>query len=151
MSVETDKMSLVVAQEQASGLQEAGKLELQQQFVILRAKGWSLRKIERKLKVSKTALANWSQELEEEIASLKAMELEVLYESYYLTKEARIKALGQQLKAIQKELKKRGLQDVPTAKLLDLQLHYLAALQEEYVRARPLSEPEIIQLKVARG
>jgi transcriptional regulator with XRE-family HTH domain len=65
-----------------------------------RAKGWSLRKIERKLKVSKSALAIWDRDLEEEIASLKAMELEALYKSYFLAKESRIKALGQQLRKI---------------------------------------------------
>ena len=57
---------------------EAGKLELKSQFVELRAKGWSYVKIARKLKVSKNTLANWGAELEGEIASLKAMELEAL-------------------------------------------------------------------------
>jgi len=131
-------------------LQQAGRVEMQQQFIELRAKGWSLRKIERRLKVSKSALANWSQELEEEIASLKAMELEALYESHFLTKQTRIMALGQQLKAIQKEIKSRGLADVPTEKLLELELKYLAALQDEYVEPRPLSEAEILELKSLR-
>ena len=134
----------------SSGLQSAGRIELQQSFVEYRAKGWSLRKIERKLKVSKSALANWDRELEEEIASLKAMELEALYESYFLAKEARIKALGQQLRKIQRELKSRGLEDVSTEKLLELQLRYLDALQEEHVEARPLSQDEIAELKALR-
>jgi len=59
---------------------EAGKLEVKAQFIELRAKGWSYVKISRKLKVSKNTLANWGAELEGEIASLKAMELEALYE-----------------------------------------------------------------------
>ena len=135
----------------SSGLQEAGRIELQQSFVEYRAKGWSLRKIERKLKVSKSALANWDRELEEEIASLKAMELEALYESYFLAKESRIKALGQQLRKIQRELRARDLSDIPTEKLLELQLRYLDALQEEHVETRPLSEAEIAELKALRG
>ena len=57
-------------------LEEPGKLELKSQFIELRAKGWSYAKISKKLKISKSALANWSTELEGEIASLKAMELE---------------------------------------------------------------------------
>ena len=134
----------------SSGLQEAGRIELQLQFAEYRAKGWSLRKIERKLKVSKSALANWDRELEEEIASLKAMELEALYESYFLAKESRIKALGQQLRKIQKELRSRDLSDVSTERLLDLQLRYLDALQEEHVETRPLSEDEIEELKALR-
>jgi len=68
------------------GQQDAGKMELQAEFIELRAKGWSYRRIARKLRVSKSTLANWSQELEEEIASLKAMELEGLFEQYFLLK-----------------------------------------------------------------
>jgi transcriptional regulator with XRE-family HTH domain len=129
---------------------DIGRVELQQQFVELRAKGWSLRKIERKLKVSKSTLANWDRALEEEIASLKAMELEALYESYFLAKESRIRVLGQQLRRVQQELKSRGLEDVSTEKLMELQLRYLDALQEEHVETRPLSEDEIAELKALR-
>lgn len=122
---------------------EAGKLELKSQFVELRAKGWSYVKISRRLKVSKNTLANWGAELEGEIASLKAMELEALYEKSYMTKEARIKLLGAQLKEIQDELKKRGLEGVSTEKLLEMELKLYQALQAEYVEARPLTDAEI--------
>ena len=122
---------------------DAGKLEVKSQFIELRAKGWSYLKIARKLKVSKNTLANWGAELEGEIASLKAMELEALYEKSYMTKEARIKLLGAQLKGIQDELKKRGLEDVSTEKLLDMELKLYQALQAEYVEARPLTDAEI--------
>ena len=122
---------------------EAGKLELKSQFIELRAKGWSYVKISRKLKVSKNTLANWGAELEGEIASLKAMELEALYEKSYMTKEARIKLLGAQLKEIQDELKKRGLEGVSTEKLLEMELKLYQALQAEYVEARPLTDAEI--------
>lgn len=151
MSIRMGQVELVVGKdEELKGLDVAGRLELQQSFVEYRAKGWSLRKIERKLKVSKSALANWDRELEEEIASLKAMELEALYESYFLARESRIKALGQQLRKIQAELRGRDLADVPTEKLLEMQLRYLDALQEEYIEARPLSEDEIEELKALR-
>ena len=122
---------------------EAGKLEIKSQFIELRAKGWSYVKIARKLKVSKNTLANWGAELEGEIASLKAMELEALYEKSYMTKEARIRLLGSQLKEIQDELKKRGLEEVSTEKLLDMELKLYQALQAEYVEARPLTDAEI--------
>ena len=122
---------------------DAGKLEVKSQFIELRAKGWSYVKIARKLKVSKNTLASWGAELEGEIASLKAMELEALYEKSYMTKEARIRLLGSQLKEIQDELKKRGLEDVSTEKLLDMELKLYQALQAEYVEARPLTDAEI--------
>jgi len=124
-----------------------GKTEIKSQFIELRAKGWSYVKISKKLKVSKSTLANWSQELEAEIASLKAMELEALYERYFLAKEGRIKLLGEQLKDIQIELKKRKLDRVSTEKLLELELKVYQALREEYIEARPLSDQEILELK----
>lgn len=123
--------------------EEPGKLELKSQFIELRSKGYSFQKIARRLKVSKSTLANWSAELEGEISSLRAMELEALYERYFLTKEARIKLLGEQLKAIQAELKTRKLDTVSTDKLLDLELKVYQVLQEEYVEVRPLSDQEI--------
>ncbi len=128
-------------------LEEPGKLELKAQFVELRAKGWSYVRISRKLKVSKSTLSNWRAELEAEIASLRAMELEALYEKYFLAKEGRIKLLGETLKAIQAELKTRKLEDVSTDKLLELQLKVYQALKEEHTEARPLSDQEIQALR----
>ena len=135
------------------GLEQPGKMEIKEEFVQLRAKGWSYTRIARRLKVSKSTLSNWRGELEEEIASLKAMELEALQERYYLAKEGRIKLLGEQIKAIQKELKDRGAQalaDVPTDKLLEIQLKYYQALLEEHIEPRPLSSMEIELLKAMR-
>jgi len=133
------------------GQQDAGKMELQAEFIELRAKGWSYRRIARKLRVSKSTLANWSQELEEEIASLKAMELEGLFEQYFLLKEGRIKLLGGLLKKLQKEALSRDLSQVATDKLLDLLLKYQEALQAEYTEPRPLSSREIGELKARSG
>jgi transposase len=122
---------------------EAGKLELKSQFVELRAKGWSYVKIARKLKVSKNTLTNWGAELEGEIASLKAMEMEALHEKYFMNKESRIRLLGEQLKEIKDELKRRGLDDVSTDRLLEMELKLYQALQAEYVETRPLTEEEM--------
>ncbi len=131
--------------------EEEGRLELRLEFVELRAKGWSYRKIASRLKVSKSTLANWSQELEEEISSLKAMELEALYETYYLLKEGRIRLLGSNLRKIKRELASRDFSDVPTDRLLDLLLKYEEAMQAEYVEPRPLSGQEISDLKDRTG
>ena len=122
---------------------DAGKLEVKSQFIELRAKGWSYVKIARKLKVSKNTLANWGAELEGNIASLKAIEMEALHEKYFMNKEARIQLLGEQLKEIKAELKRRGLEDVSTEKLLEMELKLYQALQAEYVETRPLTEEEI--------
>ena len=122
---------------------DAGKLEVKSQFIELRAKGWSYVKIARKLKVSKNTLASWGNELDGDIASLRAVEMEALHEKYFMTKEARIQLLGEQLKEIKAELKRRGLEAVSTEKLLEMELKLYQALQAEYVETRPLTEDEI--------
>lgn len=124
-----------------------GKMELKHEFIELRAKGWSYSRIARRLKVSKSTLSNWRSELEADIASLRAMELDALYERYYMHKEGRIKQLGGQMKAILKELKSRDLSEVSTDKLLDILLKFYAVLQEEYSELKPLSDAEISELK----
>ena len=110
-----------------------GKEEQKSQFVQLRAKGHSLAKIAKDLHISKGTLSNWSHELKDQIASIRAIELEALQEEYFLLKQGRIKFLGDQLKAIQKEIGSRDLSQVNTEKLLDLQLKYFNELKPEYV------------------
>ncbi len=130
--------------------EEPGKAELKAQFIELRAKGLSYAKIARRLKLSRNTLASWSQDLEAEIASLKAMELESLQEQYFLLKEGRIKLLGETLKALQQELKERDLASVSTDKLLDMWLKVFQELKEEAIETRPLSEHEIVELKASK-
>ena len=130
--------------------EEPGKAELKEQFIELRAKGLSYAKIAKRMKLSRNTLASWSQELEAEIASLKAMELESLQEQYFLLKEGRIKLLGETLKGLQEELKKRDLAGVSTDKLLDMWLKVYQELKEEAIEVRPLSEAEIAELKALR-
>jgi intein-encoded DNA endonuclease-like protein len=129
---------------------EPGKAELKAEFIELRARGFSYVKIARRMKLSRNTLASWSQELEAEIASLKAMELESLQEQYFLLKEGRIKLLGETLKALQQELKERDLASVSTDKLLDMWLKVFQELKEEAIETRPLSESEITELKALR-
>ena len=132
------------AQEEA--LSSEGKVELKHKFIEMRAKGFSIRSIAKQLKLSPQTLSNWQAELEQEIARLKAVELEALYESYHLLKEHRIKLLGDQIQAIQKELKKRDLSEVSTDKLLDSLLKYLDEAGKEYTEPKHLSDEEMARL-----
>jgi transposase len=116
---------------------QIGKEEQKTHFIQLRAKGLSYAKIAKELKVSKSTLSNWNQELQEEITQAHAVELEALQEEYYLLKEGRIKLLGEQLKAIQKEISNRDLSKVSTDRLMELQLRYFGELKGEYVEIRP--------------
>jgi len=132
-------------------LDRPGRLELKRHFVELRAKGWSLSRIAGEIGVSKTTLATWQHELEAEIASLKAIELEALQEQFYLSKEARIQLLGEQLEVLKQELAGRDLSQVSTEKLLELLLKWQQALKEEYVEPRPLSGQQIQTLQAKPG
>ncbi len=127
--------------------QERGKVELKEDFIRLRAQGLSYAKIAERLGVAKSTLANWNADLEAEIASARAMELEALQEEYFLLKEKRISLLGEQLRRLRDELETRDLSEVATEKLLELQLRYYTSLKEEFVEARPLSEAEQARLK----
>ena len=115
--------------------EELGKEDQKSRFIHLRAKGFSLAKIAKELKVSKATLVNWSRELQEQIAQTKAIELEALQEEFFLLKEGRIRLLGEQLKVIQAEIGKRDLSEVKTDKLLELQIRYFTELKGEYVPA----------------
>jgi transposase-like protein len=124
-----------------------GKIELKAEFVRLRATGLSYARIADQLGVGKSTLSNWNAELEGEIASARALELEALQEQYSLLREGRIRLLGEQLQRIRNELGSRDLTSIPTDKLLDLQLKVFAALKEEFVETRTLSESEQQRLR----
>lgn len=90
------------------------------QFIQLRAGGRSFFSIAKELQVSKQTVINWSKELEEEIATRRAVELEALLEEYNLTKQGRLRSLGSLLNRLQAEVENRDLSEVPTEKLIAL-------------------------------
>lgn len=112
-------------------------------FIELRAKGFSFHNIAKELKISKQTLIDWSKELQEEIANRKAIELEVLYENYFLLKEYRLKNFGSLLNKIEQELQKRDFSDVATDKLLELFLKYNTQLKEELIEPNFRSSQEL--------
>jgi IS30 family transposase len=117
--------------------------DVKERFIELRAKGWSFDKIARELGKAKQTLIDWSKELQGEVANRKALELEALYESYYLLKENRLQNLGTMLTKIKEEIERRDLSDVPTDKLLDLLLKYESQVREEIVEPVYKSSQEI--------
>ena len=118
-------------------------LETKERFIELRAKGWSFDKIAQELSKAKQTLIDWSKELEEEIANLKALELEALYEKHYLLKENRLQVFGEVLSKIKEEALSRDLSDVPTDKLLELLLKYDNQLETEIIEPRFKTSKEI--------
>jgi transcriptional regulator with XRE-family HTH domain len=59
--------------------------ETKARFIELRGQGLPLKSIADELGVSKTTLVNWERDLKEQIDNVRAMELEVLYDRYYLS------------------------------------------------------------------
>ena len=69
-------------------------IDIKERFIELRAKGYSFEKIAKELGKAKQTLIDWSKELQDEIANVKALELEALYEKFYLLKESKITNYG---------------------------------------------------------
>ena len=120
-------------------------IETKERFIELRAKGWSFDKIAKELGKAKQTLIDWSKELKDEVANRKALELEALYETYYLLKENRLQTFGGLLNKIKDEVLSRDLSDVPTDKLLDLFLKYNSQIKEEIVEPIYKSSLEIYE------
>ena len=124
-----------------------GKAELKAEFVLLRARGLPYARIARRLGVARSTLANWNAGLEAEVASARAVELEALQAQFLMLKEARIRLLGGQLRRLRDALAGRDLADLPADRLMELLLKYHAALREEFVETRPLSDRELARLR----
>ena len=112
---------------------ETGKNKQKNRFIELRANGCSYASIAKELQVSKATLTNWNSELSGVIAKQKVLQLEELYEEYYLLKEGRIKLLGGIVKRLEEEASKRDLSELKTDKLFDQLLKYHNELKEEFV------------------
>lgn len=111
--------------------------EVKQEYIKLRAEGKSYSFIADKLHISKSTCTKWEVQLTEEIAQLKKEELNTLYDSYHMKKEARIRQLGDTLGRVEDALAKVDLTEVAPEKLLDFKLKYTEALQREYIGTDP--------------
>lgn len=111
--------------------------ELKTEYVTLRAEGKSYSFIAEQLHISKSTCSKWEKELREQIDDLKRAKLAELCESYGMTKEARIKRLGDTLEKINEALERADFSQVDPSKLLDFKLKYTEALKGEYVGIKP--------------
>lgn len=121
-------------------------------FIEMRAEGQSYSNISKELKISKSTCSAWEKELKNEIAFLKAEQLKELYDNYFMTKKARITALGDTLKKINDELTKLDYSNIPPEKLIDYQLKYMEALKSEYIAPLPsnkIDTPEDIKRAIS--
>ena len=122
--------------------------ETKTEFIRLRAEGRSYSYIADALHISKSTCTKWERELKAQIAELRQEQLNELYSSYAMTKEARIKKLGETLNRINEALEAVDLSEIPAEKLLDFKLKYTEALKEEYTgTGKPYSFSEKIEPK----
>ena len=119
--------------------------ELKQKFIELRADGYSYSSIQEELGIAKGTCSKWGRELADEIATLKRESLTALYDSYHMTKEARIRKLGDTLSNIDTALAKADLSEMPADKLLNYKLKYEEALRKEYTPAGKPIDKDINQ------
>ncbi|MCB9026112.1 MAG: hypothetical protein H6625_07340 [Bdellovibrionaceae bacterium] len=104
-----------------------------EQFVVLRAEGFSFDKIAAQLKVSKPTLIEWSRQLARDIRNLKATKVDALREQFLVTKEEKLKRLRSTLAKINDEIDKRDFSDVPTVKLLELEGQLMADYNKQFI------------------
>ena len=109
------------------------KLEVQNQFVELRAKGNSYDNIAKTLGVSKSTLLSWSKDLSMAIENERNVAMDAIYEKHKLAKRHQMEMLGLQLGKVREELEKRDLSEVSTDKLVAMQLKLLDAVNSSGV------------------
>ena len=97
----------------------------------MRAEGRSHSAIAKELGIAQNTAVNWSRELFEEITAIKAFKAEEMIEKYRMTQEKRIEMYGNRLLAMQDELARRDLSEVPTNKLFDMMMKCSKALEAE--------------------
>ena len=104
------------------------KNDVKDEFIILRAKGNSYDTIAKKLKVSKNTLISWSKDLKMEIKNYQNFEADMTLEKFKMSKNSQLVSLGEQLEKVREEINKRDLTDVPTPKLIDIEMKILESI-----------------------
>jgi hypothetical protein len=92
--------------------------EIVQRFIELRARGWTYSRLMVELNVSRPTLIDWSRKHQFEIQNFHAIELEAMRAKWLSSTADRVKALGEQLHRLQKELEARDLSTLSTPQLM---------------------------------
>ena len=124
--------------------------ETKARFVELRGQGLPLKRIADEIGVSKTTLVNWEQDFKEQIDNLRAMELEALYDKYFLSVRKKVEFFGDVLSRIQGELETRDLSTIPTEKLFAMYAHFYREAQHALPKLTFYTDEEIKTAKTFR-
>lgn len=97
-------------------------LDERQQFIELRAKGYSFQKLSDELGISKPTLIEWSKnsDISRDIQNQRTLLVDYLQERYAITRRHRIALFGEFLEKAKGELNKRDMSDIPTDRLITM-------------------------------
>lgn len=120
-------------------------LDDKQQFVELRARGYSFSKIAEELGISKPTLISWSQEEQtnKDIQNQRTLAIDELQEKYIMTKRHRIAVFGEVLNRAKAELDGRDLSTLSTDKLITLVIKLSDTLKQDETELELLGEVEL--------
>lgn len=123
-------------------------LDEKQQFVELRAKGYSYQKIANQIGVSEPTLISWSQkeQTSRDIHNLRTLHMDELQEKYAMTKRHRIAVFGEVLSRAKTELDKRDLSEMPTDKLVNMMIKLSHTLRQDESELQLKGEPELLPM-----
>jgi hypothetical protein len=110
------------------------------QFLELRAKGWSLSRIAERLNVAQRTLVDWNRQEREQIRTLRAIEWEALQEKILATREQELVRLKTELDRLEAELAKRTVEYVSTENLYRLSALVRAELRKACEVPLPVEE-----------
>lgn len=110
----------------------AKSAETKLQFIELRAEGLSFAKCAERLHVAKSTLQEWDRELAAEIQERRDEREEEVYSLYGLSREARLRRMGEMLGRINAALEEKDLSEMSADRLLTMKLQYEKALKEDY-------------------
>jgi len=100
------------------------------QFLELRAKGWSLSRIAGRLNIAQRTLVDWNRQEHEQFRTLRAIEWEALQEKLLATREQELARLKQELDRLEAELAKRTVEYISTENLYRLSASIRAEIRK---------------------
>jgi hypothetical protein len=106
------------------------EVKVKEDFIRLRAEGYSFDSISKKINVSKPTLIKWQKEFEREIGNLTYLNLQSLIEQYRMTKEHSIEFLVTELKRINEAIGKRSYDELSLKELHNLQASLIERFRE---------------------
>jgi transposase len=111
--------------------------ETKQQFIILRAQGLGLCKIADQLRISSSTAYKWASRFDDEIAQLRAIEIEAIRERLLPNYEQELAYLADELKRVQTEIRARDYGYVKIENLHRYQRALFARIDKKCPPLRP--------------